>query len=105
MLYYSRSVANLKLLRFKEAARDLERVLFLAPDFPDFPEACYRLGIARIEFQDYEKALQAFDMLLEQEPAHRESLHYRARVLFNLGRYADAAEAFGNITGICSRRP
>ena len=83
---YSRSVASFRLQHFKEAAWDLERVLLLVPDFPDSIEACYRLGIARMELQEYEKALEAFNIILEHDPAHSEALYYRALVLFNLGR-------------------
>ncbi len=92
---YNRAVASFRTLNFEDAAKDLEKVLLFAPpDSPDYTEACYMLGIASIELQNYERALQALDMVLEWEPEHEEALYNMALVLFNLEEYEEAARTF-----------
>ena len=72
-----------------DAVRSAERVLELDPD--NFVAGSTRAR-ALLKLNDFELALEAFDVLLEQRPGEIEVMQGRLEALLRLGRAAEAAE-------------
>ena len=62
------------------------------------------LGLAFQNTEQYERALAAYDDALKLAPTYADGHHNRGNALYKLGRFADAAEAFGTAVK-CARSP
>jgi tetratricopeptide (TPR) repeat protein len=62
------------------------------------------LGLAFQNTEQYERALAAYDDALKLAPTYADGHHNRGNALYKLGRFADAAEAFGTAVK-CARVP
>ena len=62
------------------------------------------LGLAFQNTEQYERALAAYDDALKLAPTYADGHHNRGNALYKLGRFDDAAEAFGTAVK-CARSP
>ncbi|AXA36641.1 TPR domain protein, putative component of TonB system [Candidatus Sumerlaea chitinivorans] len=57
-------------------------------------DSAFQEGMDLLESDHFEEALEAFDVVLRQQPMHVDALFYRGVALLHLGRLADALRSF-----------
>jgi tetratricopeptide (TPR) repeat protein len=78
--------------REAEAESEFERVRAAAPQEP---LAAFLLGLVRHRGGDLERALGLYQEVLKQDPGHVGAHFFMAGLLFESGRFAEAAEHYG----------
>lgn len=69
----------------------IEHLKKLLGENPDDLEIYYHLGFSHAELGQYQKALKAFEILLERDPGHVKALAFSSRLRFKLGDLEKAA--------------
>ena len=85
-LYYKRAVCHYGLQNFEEALKDINRVIEKYPQ----PQAKLLRAYIYQELEDYEAQLEDLNELLALNPDNTEMLQWRASVLMESGKYAEA---------------
>ncbi len=92
-LRLSRSLALVRLGRYREASKLLKSLI---SEFPAYPEGLSNLGVC-MRFMgeyDYDQAIHLMKLALEVDPHHSDAMNNIGCTLFAAGKYEEAVEVF-----------